>query len=78
MEGRVVSEPVPADHRECVARLKQEMAAAGFEVNVSDKRPGMRMPEGLVALDMRCPHGVSMWMEPTAEQLLAWAREGEA
>lgn len=66
------------NHVGCAQFLKERAAALGVDANVSDARPGMAMPTGFVEFNMRCPHGVVMWMEPTAEQRLAWIRDGVA
>jgi hypothetical protein len=68
----------PNGHRQCAALLVEFAAERGCEVTASDWRPGMKMPEGFEPFNMRCPHGVLMWMEPTPEQRLAWIRDGVA
>lgn len=64
----------PANHRDCRAFLRDQMAAQGVEVVVSTAPPLIRTPyttDGMV-----CPHGTPFWLEPTSEQIAAWGRDG--
>lgn len=61
-------------YAKCGSFLKRRYADDfGIDVNVSTVRP--LFPTGYEALDMRCPHDVLWYAEPTAEQRLRWAEE---
>lgn len=60
--------------KECGAFLREAIAGLGVEANFSTLPP--LFDTGYTALDMRCPHGVLWYAEPTAEQRAAWIRDG--
>jgi hypothetical protein len=64
----------PYGRSECAQLLIDKMAAGGCEVTVSTAPPLVRSPYGDVGF--RCPHGVTYWIEPTGEQIAAWAKDG--
>jgi hypothetical protein len=58
----------------CAQQLVDWMAALGTEVTVSTAPP---IVHGRYTVDpFRCPHGVAYWIEPTGEQICAWAKDG--
>jgi hypothetical protein len=61
---------------ECAAELRDGMRRLGVEVTVSTSRPVIAGP--YTTDPFTCPHGVAYWMEPTGEQITAWARDGVA
>lgn len=65
--------PPPLDHRDCRARLVRAHARIGVEVTASTEPP--LVSNRYTSLYV-CPHGVEYWLEPTGEQLAAWARDG--
>ena len=71
-EGRKVTAP-PCAH-ECRKVLIDGMAEQGTEVHATWAPP--LFPTGYEPLNMRCPHGVAWYMEPTAEQRNRYAQEG--
>ena len=75
MSGRRMYLRGNTDHRRCAALIKDMYAKCDTEVNVSDWRAGMRMPDGLTDVALVCPHGIRMWAEPTREQLMKWDDE---
>ena len=75
MSGRRMFLNGNTDHRRCADLIKGMYANRGCEVNVSNWRPGMRMPDGLTDVALVCPHGIRMWAEPTREQIMKWADE---
>lgn len=62
------------DHAQCAGFLRDRMAEQGADVTVSEAQP--IVPSGYEEAAFRCPHGVTLWMEPTSEQRAAWARDG--
>jgi hypothetical protein len=50
------------------------MAERGCEVNATWSPP--LFPTAFEPLDMRCPHGVLWYAEPTTDQLADWVRKG--
>lgn len=63
-----------ADHQDCPEQLRRGMAP--FDVTVSAAPPlvdGQFTTPAFV-----CPHGVPYWIEPTGEQLAAWAEANSA
>jgi hypothetical protein len=50
------------------------MAAMGVEITVSTVPPLVAGP--YTTDGFTCPHGVTFWIEPTGEQIAAWARDG--
>ena len=72
LSGRTPSPPPCAD--ECRRVIVDLMAQQDTEVHATWVAP--LFPTGYAELDMRCPHGVPWFMEPTAEQRLRYAQEG--
>ena len=66
--------PLP-DHRNCRKRLVAAYAQMGVEMTASTEPPLVR--NGHTSL-YECPHSVEYWLEPTGEQLAAWAAVGDA
>ncbi|TDD54554.1 hypothetical protein E1286_05015 [Nonomuraea terrae] len=62
------------DHSRCAASLKGEMADMGVDIAVSTSRPLVAGP--YTTDGFTCPHGTTYWIEPTGEQIAAWARDG--
>lgn len=60
---------MPADHQECADTLRAGMAP--IDVTISTLPP--LVPNPFTDEPFVCPHGVIFWMEPTGEQLAAWA-----
>lgn len=60
----------PACAEECRRVLLDIMAARGADVHATWAPP--LFPTGYEPLNMRCPHGVPWFMEPTAEQRIKW------
>lgn len=58
----------------CRKFLIDHYAAMGIEVAVSDLPPIVSTP--YEPLNLRCPHGVKWYAEPTSDQQAAWARDG--
>lgn len=70
-----MSEAVNGDeHASCPQTLRDMMAADGIEITVSTAPPLVQSPYG--ATGFQCPHGTTYWIEPTGDQIAAWAREG--
>jgi hypothetical protein len=61
-------------HADCSRLLREVLAAGGSEVTVSTMGPLVLNP--YVTEPFRCPHGVTFWVEPTAEQVMRWRRDG--
>ena len=62
------------DHSGCAGVLKDEMASMGVEITVRTVRP---LVAGPYTTDPHiCPHGTRFWIEPTGEQIAAWAANG--
>lgn len=64
----------PQNHRDCRGFLRDQMAARGAEVTVTTAPPLIRTP--YTQDPFVCPHGVRFYLEPTSEQIAAWARDG--
>ena len=61
------------DHNLCRPALVKSMADEDIEITVSDQPP---LIANAYTIDpFICPHGTSYWMEPTSEQIAAWARD---
>jgi hypothetical protein len=70
----VTAEPI--SHAECREFVRRKMAELGCEITVSTAPP---LVEGeFENAGFRCPHGTTFWMQPTGEQIAAWARDGVA
>lgn len=63
----------PACADECRKVLIDGMAAMDTECHVTHIPP--LVPSAYEPLNMRCPHGVLWFMEPTGEQIARYARE---
>ena len=61
-------------HATCENELTTRMAAMGVEITVSTVPPLVAGP--YTTDGFTCPHGVTFWIEPTGEQIAAWARDG--
>jgi hypothetical protein len=59
---------------ECRTFLVQQMAAMGVEAVASPASP--IIPPAYGATSFICPHGVEYWLEPTSDQIAAWAKAG--
>lgn len=69
----------PQDHAECPVFLKAKMAELGCDITVSDLPPLVQSPfnrPGDGNGYLTCPHGTTLYFEPTSEQIAAWARDG--
>lgn len=62
------------DLEACRQVLLKGMADQGVEVTVSTARPIIETP--YEPNPMRCPHGTWFYMQPTSEQIAAWAKDG--
>ena len=61
-------------HEQCPNELRNILAAEGVEITVSEQPP---LVDGPYTTDpYTCPHGTTYWIEPTGEQIAAWARDG--
>lgn len=58
---------------ECGRIVREKLAALGAEATVSHLPP--LFPTDYEALNMRCPHGVLWFAEPTPEQVAEWVRD---
>jgi hypothetical protein len=58
----------------CAEELTGGMRDLGTEVTVSTVAPVVAGP--YTTEPFTCPHGVAYWIEPTGEQIAAWARDG--
>jgi hypothetical protein len=70
----MTEQTVKTPHSECPNVLLQGMVDLECEVTVSPFPPLVRGPyttEGFT-----CPHGTTFWVEPTGDQIAAWARDG--
>lgn len=63
-----------ADHGHCANVLIDGMAAQGIDVTVSTEPPIVLGPYTQKAFV--CPHGTTLYMEPTGEQIAQWAKDG--
>lgn len=71
-----MAEPTPTtDHTQCAALIRAIFAEHGGDVHVSIVPPIVVGPHPTEAAT--CPHGATFYIEPTGEQIAAWAR-GEA
>jgi hypothetical protein len=59
---------------DCPDVLRDEARVLGLEVTASTSEPAVAGP--YTADPFICPHGVAYWIEPTGEQIAAWARDG--
>lgn len=64
----------PACEKECGAFVRKAIADLGADAIVSHLPP--LIPSGYAQLEMRCPHGVLWYTEPTSEQIAQWAKDG--
>lgn len=62
------------DHSDCADLVRRLALSLGTEVTVSVEPPIVAGPYTVDSF--RCPHGTDYWVEPTGEQLAAWARDG--
>lgn len=62
------------DEAECEAMLRRLSARIGTDVVISTAPPIVAGPYPTEALT--CPHGTTFYLEPTGEQIAAWARDG--
>jgi ATP-dependent Zn protease len=54
--------------------VRDYLAAEGIEATVTHVPP--LVPTDYEQLDMRCPHGVLWYTEPTSDQIAKWVAEG--
>lgn len=59
---------------DCADELRTRMARMGIEVTATTVPPLVAGP--YTTDPLICPHGIRYWMEPTGEQITAWARDG--
>jgi hypothetical protein len=64
---------VADDHSGCAQVLIDMAAEAGTEITVSVFPP---VDGPYPAESFTCPHGITYWIQPTAEQIAAWVRNG--
>jgi hypothetical protein len=64
---------LPIAHLGCPSTLRREARAKGLDVTVSEKPP--IIPGPYTTDPFTCPHLVAYWIEPTGEQIAAWARD---
>lgn len=69
-ESRTTSQ----DHSQCAETLRAKSAEFGTEINVSTAPPLVAGPYPTGTFT--CPHGKTFYIEPTGEQIAAWARDG--
>jgi len=65
---------VADDHSGCAQVLIDMAADLGTRIEVLTERPaaaGPHPPESFI-----CPHGVTLWIRPTADQVAQWVRDG--
>lgn len=60
----------------CDEFVRGKLAAMGVEAHVTHVPPLVRTD--WEPLNMRCPHGVLWFTEPTSEQMAAWTEDGAA
>lgn len=65
---------MPPNADDCAEELRTWMARRGVEVTVTTVAPLVAGP--YTTDPLRCPHGITYWLEPTGEQIAAWARDG--
>lgn len=58
----------------CGDLLRAYYVEAGVDAHVTTTPP--IVPPLYEPLDMRCPHGVLWYAEPTGDQIAKWAKEG--
>lgn len=66
--------PTPPCADECQVLLEELMRQQCIEATVSYLPPIVKTP--YLPLDMRCPHGVLWYAEPTSDQIEQWKRGG--
>lgn len=66
--------PCLADTPPCRRLLVDEMAKLGVDATASPAPP--IIPTAYAAFSAFCPHGIEYWMEPTGDQIAAWAKAG--
>lgn len=71
--GQVLHHRSPDSHVRCRSILKDRMTELGVDVTVTTAWPGVSPYD---QPPMTCPHGIQYWLEPTAEQVAAWERDG--
>lgn len=62
------------NHKDCPGVLKATFAEGGGDITVSTARP--LVPGPYTTDPFVCPHGTAYWVEPTGEQIAAWAAAG--
>lgn len=65
-----------SDHAGCPDVIRATALELGTEVTVSTEPPIVDVP--YATAPFTCPHGTTYWVEPTSEQIAAWARAGVA
>lgn len=66
----------PDEHKDCRGYLRDRFGRRGIEITVSTAPPLVLTP--YTTNPFTCPHGTDYWVEPTSEQIAAWARDGVA
>lgn len=64
----------PPCAEECATVVRDGLAERGIEAHVTWVPP--LIPSDYESLDMRCPHGVLWFTEPTSEQIARWVEKG--
>ena len=59
---------------DCANFLAGKMRGLGVDITVSTVAPAVTGP--YTTEPFACPHGVTYWIEPTGEQIAAWAQDG--
>lgn len=66
--------PCLTDTPPCRELLVTEMAKLGVEATASSAAPIVPSPYGVTSFV--CPHSIEYFLEPTGDQIAAWARDG--
>ncbi len=64
----------PPCDAECRVMVENDLRAFGIKAHVT--HVPQLVPTGYEPFDMRCPHGVLWFAEPTSEQIARWVEEG--
>lgn len=66
--------PCATDTPPCREFLVAQMAEMGVDAVASSARPIIPSTYGVTSFI--CPHGIEYFLEPTGDQIAAWARDG--
>jgi len=61
------------EQQTCADELRRRFAAHGCEVTITTAPPLVITP---YIESIQCPHGTTFYVEPTSDQIAAWARDG--